>query len=203
MTISAAILTGGLSRRMGSDKALLPIRGRPMALFIAGILKRVTGTDPFLVAKCPKKYESLGLAVARDAMPYRCALAGVHAALRHAATRRVLITACDQPFLSPRLLRVMIATPGDVVVCEADRRLRPFPLIFSTDLLDAVADSFSYGVLSIQENLFVSGFPAILDDRRVRDLDPELATFRNLNDPASFERQARRPPPARRLTVCR
>ena len=140
-TISGAILTGGLSRRMGTDKALLQIGGKPMALVIARILQRATGSEPFLVAKCPRKYEHLGLPVVRDAMPHRSALAGIHAALRHAKTSRVLITTCDQPFLSVPLLREMVRSPGDVVACEVDRRLASFPVIFSTDLLRAIADS--------------------------------------------------------------
>lgn len=188
MSISSAILTGGLSRRMGTDKALLPICGRPMALVIARTLERATGSEPFLVAKCPGKYEHLGLPVIRDAMPHRSALAGIHAALRHATASRVLITTCDQPFLSAPLLREMVRSPGDVVVCEVDRRLASFPVIFSTDLLDAIAGSFSYGILSVQENMFISGFPTILDERRVRLIDPELRTFKNLNDRRAFQK---------------
>lgn len=187
MTISCAILTGGLSRRMGTDKALLPLGRNPMAMVIAGILERVTGSTPFLVSKCPRKYEHLSLPVVRDAMPYRCALAGIHAALRHARTSRVLITTCDQPFLSEPLLREMVRSAGDVVVCEVDRTLASFPVIFSTDLLEAIADSFSYGVLSVQKNMFVAGFPTILEERRVRRIDPELRTFQNLNNRPAFE----------------
>lgn len=183
--ISAAILVGGLSRRMGRDKAFVSVGGVPMALAVARILKRVTGSMPFLVAKSVKKYESLGLPVVRDEMPHRCALAGIHAALDHAQTSRVLITTCDQPFLSPKLLREMIHTSGTVVVCEIRRDersgLEPFPGIYSRELLDVLSDSFADGVLSVQENLFAVGFPTILDERLVRSLDPELKTFRNLN----------------------
>ncbi|MBI4178756.1 molybdenum cofactor guanylyltransferase [bacterium] len=188
MTISCAILTGGLSRRMGTDKAFLPVSGRPMALAIARLLQRVSGSEPFLVAKSPKKYLRLGLPVVRDALSRRCALAGIHAALRYADTDRVLIVTCDQPSLRGPLLREMIRMTGDVVVCEVGKKIQPFPAIFSTDLLDVVADSFARGVLSVQENLFIRGFPTILADRDVRDLDPDLETFRNVNDPQSYAR---------------
>ncbi len=186
MNISAAILAGGLSRRMGSDKALLPFRANPMARVIAKILRRVTGSEPFLVAKSPDKYATLGLPLVKDRMSRRCALAGVHAAINHVSSGRVLIVTCDQPFLSEPLLREMIRLSGDVVACEVDRKLQPFPVIFSADLADAVAGSFEYGILSVQENLFVGGFPTILDERRVREIDPGLRTFRNVNDRAAY-----------------
>lgn len=185
MNISTAILAGGLSRRMGRDKACLPIRGGiPMAKVVARILKLVTHTDPFLVAKSPKKYLHLGLPVIRDRMPHRCALAGIQAALEHSKTRRVLITTCDQPFLAHKLLREMIRMNGDVVVCEVDRRLEPFPGIYSRNLLEILQDSFAEGVLSVQENMFAAGFPTILGERLVKTLDPELESFRNINTPS-------------------
>ena len=42
------VLVGGLSRRMGRDKALLPLGGVPMALLQARKLERVCGRAAFV-----------------------------------------------------------------------------------------------------------------------------------------------------------
>lgn len=189
--ISSAILVGGQSKRMGRDKAWLTVNGVPMVLRIARVLRHVTGAAPILIAKYPKKYDHLGLKVVRDVFPVQCSLAGIHSALSHSATRRMLITTCDQPFLAPKILRELIATPGDVVVCEVERKLEPFPGVYSREMIEALENSFDDGVLSIQENLFAIGFPHILDEAHVRRLDPDIATFRNLNTPEELRRGRR------------
>src|SRR5215208_3809764 len=65
--LSAAALAGGQSRRMGTDKALLPLvpGGQPMLNLVLERLSAVSD-DVFVVANDRARYEALGARVVRD-----------------------------------------------------------------------------------------------------------------------------------------
>ncbi|MFM9108738.1 MAG: molybdenum cofactor guanylyltransferase [Chloroflexota bacterium] len=112
--VSAAVLAGGMSRRMGSDKALLPATPGGQTL-----LERALATvsdvadETFIVASGRPEYERFGVPVVADLHPGAGALGGIATALRAARCERCLVVACDMPFLNPVLLNAMIGWPGD------------------------------------------------------------------------------------------
>jgi molybdopterin-guanine dinucleotide biosynthesis protein A len=118
--VSAAILAGGTSTRMGRDKALIPIDGIPMIQRILGTLQRVVPTV-VVISDRAWEYGFLGVPVHPDVIKDRGPAAGIHSALVHASTERVLVVPCDMPYLSEELLRHILRfpDPGDVCVLEA------------------------------------------------------------------------------------
>ncbi len=111
----AAILAGGRSRRMGTDKALVDFGGEPLiARPIAAA--RAAGLEPVAVAKAP-----LGLDVPTwiDEFETSHPLSGLVTALRHGP---VVAIACDQPFVTPALLAKLAACEGFAIT-----RGEPFP----------------------------------------------------------------------------
>jgi molybdopterin-guanine dinucleotide biosynthesis protein A len=115
--VAAVLLAGGRSRRMGSDKALLPLDGMPMVQRIAGRLREVTD-EVLLSAGDPSAYGFLQLPFVPDRFPDRGPMAGLHAAMLHTSRPRVLLLACDLPRVSAVLLRHAIrqANGFDIVV---------------------------------------------------------------------------------------
>ena len=107
-----AVLVGGMSRRMGVDKALIDWEGRPLALHVAAIVARVV-PRVVLVGGAGRGYERLGRPWLPD--PPGLAgwgpLAGLVAAL-HAAPR-VLLVACDLPHLEPVHLARFVFAAGE------------------------------------------------------------------------------------------
>ena len=118
--VSAAILAGGGSTRMGRDKALIPIDGIPMIQRILGTLQRVVPRS-VVISDRMGAYGFLGVPVHPDVIKDRGPAAGIHSALLHASTDRVLIVPCDMPYLSEELLRHIMCfpDPGDACVLEA------------------------------------------------------------------------------------
>jgi molybdopterin-guanine dinucleotide biosynthesis protein B/molybdopterin-guanine dinucleotide biosynthesis protein len=184
--VTGAILAGGQSRRMGQDKALLPLGGRPMVQRVAdclcGIFDRV-----ILVGDRPERFASLGLPVIPDLHP-GSALGGIHAALRHGAGRGVFVVPCDLPFPSAPLIRHLLAlAPGrDVVVPRSPRGLEPLFAYYGPDCLDAVEE------LLAQNNFRIFDFyPRVrtleVDLAALPGLDPDGRAFVNINTPADLE----------------
>lgn len=104
------ILTGGASRRMGCDKALLELAGRPVIARLADELSRLAGST--LIACGPlerREYSFLRLPQITDAYPGCGPLAGLHAALSHSQAEWNLVAACDLPFASAEFLQYILS----------------------------------------------------------------------------------------------
>ena len=124
------VLAGGQSRRMGQDKALLPLAGRPM---LAWVIRRLGAAGlPVLVVTRPGREQELqehillwleadrpqtavpagGVGVAvrvvADRFSGRGPLGGIHAGLEAAGDGFHLVAACDQPLLTGQLARFLL-----------------------------------------------------------------------------------------------
>ena len=111
----AAILAGGRSRRMGTDKALVDFRGEPLiARPIAAA--RAAGLEPVAIAK---RELPLDVPTWIDAYETSHPLSGLLTALERGP---VVAIACDQPFVTPELLAELAAHEGFAIT-----RGEPFP----------------------------------------------------------------------------
>jgi len=113
--VIAAILAGGRSRRMGTDKALVEFRGEPLiARPIAAA--RAAGLEPVAVAK---RELPLDVPTWIDGYETSHPLSGLLTALEHGP---VIAIACDQPFVTAGLLAELAAQQGFAIT-----RGEPFP----------------------------------------------------------------------------
>jgi molybdopterin-guanine dinucleotide biosynthesis protein A len=80
--LGGAVLCGGASRRMGTDKALLAVAGRPMALRVADALAAAGAAPVLAVGGDGASLRALGLATVADERPGEGPLAAVATALR-------------------------------------------------------------------------------------------------------------------------
>src|SRR5918994_5153663 len=192
--LSAAALAGGQSRRMGTDKALLPLvpGGQPM---LGVVLERLSAVadDTFVVADDQARYSALGVRVVPDLSPQVGALGGIQAAIAWSAHEHCLAVACDMPFLSLPLLRRMADEPRDydvlVPLIPGESRQRDDGLVYQT--LHAI---YSKRCLPFIERRIAEGKKQVVSffaDVRVRTLDvtditlwdPDLRSFFNVNTP--------------------
>jgi len=87
--LAAVLPSGGKSRRMGRDKALLRLGGQPFVQLLAARLLEFTDWV-LLSADEPSACSSLGLPAVADLFPGCDPIAGVHAALRQSARSMML-----------------------------------------------------------------------------------------------------------------
>nr|WP_290670103.1 molybdenum cofactor guanylyltransferase [Ardenticatena sp.] len=191
-SLSAAVLAGGQSRRMGRDKTLLRLHGEPLIARVVRRLHALTD-DVLVVTNEPQKYAPLHLParfVADVGGPGQGPLAGIAAALQAARAERVAIVAADMPFLNVALLRFLAdyAPEADVVVpvIEADRA-ETLHAIYGRGALPAVMQALQAGrrrVVAFFDNVRVVRVPADV----LRPLDPDLRSFLNANTPEEWAR---------------
>lgn len=125
----AGIFVGGASRRMGgAPKGLLPVDGEPLVLRTVRAC-RAAGLEPVLVGE-HASYAALGVPMIPDAEAGRGPLGGLAALLAHAeraGAHEAIALACDMPYVTPELLRVLAsAPPAPAVAPHLDERWQPF-----------------------------------------------------------------------------
>ncbi len=195
--LSAAVLAGGLSRRMGTDKALLPLRpgDPPLAQVVLSTVGAIAD-DRFVVASGRPEYARFGVPVVPDRYPDAGTLGGIATALTTAQHERCLVVACDMPFLSLPLLRWMAEQPGeyDVLVPRLPGQSRQgsglvyqtLHAIYARRCLPAIEGRLAEGRLQVI-GFFNDVRVRAIDLDTVRALDPELRSFFNANTPAAIE----------------
>jgi molybdenum cofactor guanylyltransferase len=133
-TVDAFILIGGKSTRLGRDKAIEKLGGKSLASRAIETVRDGLSTDRItLVAGNSTQFaiDALGADVPfiLDLHENRGPLGGLHAALAYATTPWIFVLACDYPFVSPQLLRLIAETrdetAGAVVPRQSDGRLQP------------------------------------------------------------------------------
>lgn len=118
--VSAIILAGGKSRRMGRDKAFLEFDGK---MLIERVIERVRSMSDDIIIVCNdvEAYAKFGERMVTDVIPGKGSLGGLYSGLLAVKQEYALAVACDMPFLNESLLRHLISlAPGfDVVIPHA------------------------------------------------------------------------------------
>jgi molybdopterin-guanine dinucleotide biosynthesis protein A len=181
--LTISIQAGGQSQRMGQDKALVHLAGKPL---IEHILERIQGLgDEILITtNNPNALAYLGIRLASDSTPGAGALVGLQTALSVAKGSHVLILACDMPFVSRPLLEYMIklSHKADIVVPQRNDFLEPMHAIYSKGCLPFVNAALDQGhtkVISFYDQVRVRK----LDGTEVARFDPCGMSLFNVNTP--------------------
>lgn len=136
MKISTVILAGGQGSRIGGDKGLRVLHGRPL---IAWVLDAVRGqSDKVLISANEEGYASFGCPVVADQIPgWAGPLAGLQSALHCAHHDWVACVPCDTPFLPKDLLARLSAAIGDAeaAVAVVEGRRQPAIALYRKSVL--------------------------------------------------------------------
>lgn len=186
--ISAAILTGGGSRRMGRNKALLPFRGSPLVAHVHETLQALFD-EVFLVAGDPAAFSFLPCPTIPDRVPGRGPISGVDAALRHSRNPYVLVVGCDAPLLSPRLLeRIAAGAAGsDLTIPCGPNGPEPLCAVYGKGCLPRIEEALREGdhrLAALIGRVHTREIPR----EEVASLDPGFRSFRNINTPEDYRR---------------
>jgi molybdopterin-guanine dinucleotide biosynthesis protein A len=186
MNISAALLVGGESRRMGRDKATLVFRGKPLWQIQLDLLRKLEPAEIFVSARTDPSWRPPDAAFVPDDPPSRGPLSGLAAVLRYIRTSYLLVLAIDLPFMNEAYLRSLCHAiePGRGALPMIGDRAEPLAAIYPTevyiDLVRALSGT-DFSLQNLTNRLVKAGK---LRPLFVATENEEL--FRNLNEPADL-----------------
>jgi molybdopterin-guanine dinucleotide biosynthesis protein A len=180
---------------MGVNKALLRMYdgGPTVVEMVVARLGEAGVGSPLLITNNPYEYAFLRLECVPDDVEGAGVLGGILTAVNHSERDRVLIVGCDMPLLSVGLLRYMMSVPGeyDVLVPRwsegGEVRVEPLHAIYSVRQAGVIERQIAEGRRKVSD--FLDGVDVTyLDESVMRQYDPGLRSFYNVNTPEEWER---------------
>jgi molybdopterin-guanine dinucleotide biosynthesis protein A len=192
MNISAVLLAGGESRRMGKDKATLLFRGKPLWQIQLGLLRKLAPTEIFVSARTDPVWRPADVQFVADDPPSRGPISGVAASLMQMRTNHLLALAVDTPFMTTKYLKFLCnqIESGRGVIVKIDDRFEPLAAIYPQGALANFQVALSGTDLSLQtvaEHLVAEGKLQVIPTTPQN----ERKLFLNLNELSDLERFSR------------
>ena len=187
---TGVILSGGLATRYdGTDKALLRVGGVRILDRIYRIYSELF-EEIILVTNSPEKFLEWDLLIVPDLFPIRSALTGIHAGLFFMSNPFSFISACDTPFLKKEIVETVIGNIEahiDLVVPETASGLEPLCAAYSKRCLNSAQQHLEQDKLKIIR-AFRKYRIKTISEKVLREKDPDLQSFFNINAPADLQR---------------
>lgn len=173
--LSALILAGGKSSRMGRDKSLLPFGGKTMLEHMTQLTQGIF-EETIVVVNHRAKTEGLDLSKAKvyeDLFKNGGPLAGIYTGLSYSKHSASCVFTCDMPFIDEVFIRNLLGFwRADMeALCFEDKqgRLQPFPGIYVRSSRFLVRTMLNQGESSMQHFLQVALVnPLVLKEEKLK-----------------------------------
>jgi molybdopterin-guanine dinucleotide biosynthesis protein A len=187
MDISAFVLAGGHSRRMGADKAFVEFDGYTL-LDRMLTLARAASSDVHILGS-KEKFAAYG-DVVEDQFPDHGPLGGIHAALRASTAELNVILAIDMPFLEERFLKYLLqqAEQSDVLVTvpRGEGVWQPLCAVYRKPFAALAEEALQVDKNKI-DPLFRNIQLRIIEEAELTQQGFSPAMFRNVNTPEELQ----------------
>ena len=194
----AIVLAGGPSRRLGRPKPLVEVGGVPMIARVVNAA-REAADDIVVVSRgeLAARVQRLlpDVRVVRDRSRVQSPLVGLLAGAEASRSEFVAALPCDLPFVHPSVLRrLFTAAKGAEAAIPRwpDGKIEPLLAVYArVPLRNAARSALRHGERSNQSMIARLGPVRYVDIARLRESDPRLRSFMNVNTPADLARALR------------
>jgi molybdopterin-guanine dinucleotide biosynthesis protein A len=180
--ITAVLLAGGESRRMGRDKATLLFRGKPLWQIQLGLLRKLQPAELFLSARTDPAWRPADVQFVADDAPSRGALSGLAASTAKMRTQHLLALAIDMPLMTEDFLRRLAdcVMPGCGALPKIGDRAEPLAAIYPREANADFRNALSSANFSLQPLV-----RRLVDTGKLREIsvaEQEQKLFLNVNE---------------------
>jgi molybdopterin-guanine dinucleotide biosynthesis protein A len=187
MTLTAVLLAGGESRRMGKDKTTIVFRGEPLWKRQLELLRALSPEKIFVSARTAPSWLPRDADVLLDDPPSRGPLSGLTKALVSMQTSHLVALAVDMPFMTSQQMRILwrLATIGCGVLPIIGDRAEPLAAIYPREAAPHFAAGLAGHDFSLQglaRNLAAANQVQMFS---VPEKDEYL--YRSVNAPRDFQ----------------
>ncbi|MEQ6388529.1 molybdenum cofactor guanylyltransferase [Bacillaceae bacterium S4-13-58] len=190
MKFCGVILAGGQSRRMGTNKALLPLNGKQAIGHILDEVSTVVESS-VIISNEIESYSFLQIPVYQDIHPGKGPLAGLESVMENVESEWYVIIACDMPLISRKIIGELIdeADLCDAVVPKVEGRKHPLMGVYHRSVLSIVKECIKNNELRM-ESLLQKISVKYKTSFQVEDSVVQKHFF-NMNHPEEYENAKR------------
>jgi molybdopterin-guanine dinucleotide biosynthesis protein A len=185
--VTAFVLAGGKSTRMGQDKAFLELRGQ--SLLARAMEQARVVTEEVLIVGGREKFSPFGQVV-EDIYRERGPLGAIHAALTASATEWNCFLAVDMPFMEAAFLQWLIGEARKnekmVTVPRAAGRLQPLSGVYRKSFGEIARRSLEEGENKI-DRLFTGVRAQVIEEAQLIGAGFSSDMFHNVNTREEWE----------------
>jgi molybdopterin-guanine dinucleotide biosynthesis protein A len=181
--ITGIILAGGKSARMGFDKGMAKLNGKPMVAWVIAALQGVC--NHIIIISNTENYEQLGYPVYADLYKNAGPLGGIFTGLTHTSSEYNLVAACDMPFINTDIFNLLLkfASNHSIVVPSVNSRFEPLCAFYHKDTRHKMEELLLQKIWKMQEVIREFTYKEI----KVEDLLPDTHMFANINTPSELK----------------
>ena len=114
MQATGIILAGGKSSRMGEDKGLVLLNGKPMIQYVIEALKEVVSN--IIIISNNASYNKFGVPVYSDIIKNKGPVWGIYTGLYHSTTELNFCISCDVPMISSDFIFWLLNKSGNASI---------------------------------------------------------------------------------------
>jgi len=194
---SAVILAGGFSRRFGQEKGLIDLAGKPLVLHVVDRISKVVNETVVVVSSSVQreKIESLlsrRANVVVDKQEAQSPLVGALTGFESAEGVYSLLLPCDTPFISIQIAQFLLdmyVNRGAVIPKWPSGYIEPLQAAYHTkSALTAAKKALEQRKLDLRSMIARLRGVRYISTMILRQMDPKLLTFFNINTPEDLKR---------------
>jgi molybdopterin-guanine dinucleotide biosynthesis protein A len=176
--VNGYILAGGKSSRMGTDKGLLLLKGKPLVQWVIDGMRQSVN-EIFIVSGNPL-YKQFNVPVIDDELKNAGPAAGIYTAISHSHTPLNFIVSCDTPMISKPAVDFLIeqAQHHQVTVPVFNGFIHPLFGVYASGCKEDWKKLMDRGVLKLQD--LITNFDLLKTDVSQHQQFTEIF-FTNLN----------------------
>ena len=184
--LSGIILAGGMSRRLGRNKAIENIANKPLLSIVCDAIKPFVNELIIVVNNKQRQKELSFLKNTKftiDKYNNSGSLGGIYTGLLKANNEKAIIVACDMPFISPSIISLMISkikSSIDIIIPETEGFKHSTHAIYSKSCIKIIKKNLDDNNLKIS-NIFNMCKTKIISEKEIYDTEPNSASFFNIN----------------------
>lgn len=177
------ILSGGQSRRMGTDKGLLRFNNKPLISYPIDVLSKYC-TNIFISCNT-NDYNVFELEIIKDVIPDIGPIGGIYTCLKLSKTELNIVLPCDMPFVDQSIIDLLISVKTDCPIIAPSINRRPIPVcaIYSRSIIPIIENQISNKNYKLQDLLTACNASTVEIDK------PEMiSSLSNLNTIEEFQK---------------
>jgi len=197
---SAIVLAGGFSKRFGCNKGLLKLADKPLILYVLDNVSTVV--DEILVVVSSKSQEKAytpfltsKARIVIDKYETQSPLVGALTGFENAQCEYSLLLPCDTPFVSSQIVSLLLelCVNQDAVIPRwPNRYMEPLQAAYSTKpAITATEKALEERKMNMHSMIGHLKRIRYVSTLTLKQIDPELITFFNVNTPEALRKGER------------